>query len=147
MANFVGDFSSQYGLTATLFATSTGVTVSANASGSSVDLSSNVSNIVSAILVVGNAAGTTPTLDTFLQESTDGSSNWTSVTGGAFTQVTTSNQVQVLPFKPTKRYVRSSGTTGGTSPVFEATILIGPYPLRTAPANDGGFDQTSAPGN
>lgn len=146
MANFAGDFSSAYGCTATLFATSTGVSVSANASGSSVDLSSNVGNIVSAILVVGNAAGTTPTLDTFLQESTDGTT-WTSVTSGAFTQVTTSNQVQVLPVKPTKRYIRSSGTTGGTSPVFETTILIGPYPLRTAPANDGGFDQTAAPGN
>jgi hypothetical protein len=29
----------------------------------------------------------------------------------------------------------------------EATILIGPYPLRTAPANDGGFDQTAAAAN
>lgn len=146
MANFVGDLSGMYGCTATLFATSTGVSASANVSGSSVDLSSNVGNIVSAILVVGNAAGTTPTLDAFLQESTDGTNNWTSVTGGAFTQVTTSNQIQVLPFKPTKRYVRSSGTTGGTNPVFEATILIGPYPLRTAPSNDGGWDTAVAPG-
>jgi len=146
LANFAGDLSVAYGCTATLFATSTGVSVSANASGSSVDLSANVGNIVSAILVVGNAAGTTPTLDTFIQESTDGTT-YTSVTGGAFTQVTTSNQVQVLAFKPTKRYVRSSGTTGGTNPVFEATILIGPYPLRTAPANDGGFDLTSAAAN
>lgn len=147
MSNFAGDLSSAYGCTATLFATSTGVSVSANASGSSVDLASNVGNIVSAILVVGNAAGTNPTLDSRIQESTDGTNNYTDVTGGAFTQVTTSNQVQVLAFKPTKRYVRSSGTTGGTNPVFEATILIGPYPRRTAPDNDGGFDLTVAPAN
>ena len=147
MANFSGDFSTAYGTTATLFATSTGVSVSANASGVSVDLGSNVANIVSAILVVGNAGGSSPTLDVFLQESTDGSNNWTSVTGGAFTQVTTSNRVQVLPFEPTKRFVRSNGTTGGSSPVFEATVLIGPYPLRTAPANDGGFDQTAIAAN
>ena len=147
MAGFNSDFSGAYGATCTLFATSTGVSASANASGSSVDLSSNVGNIVSAALIVGNAAGTTPTLDVFLQESTDGSNNWTSVTGGAFTQVTTSNQVQFLAFKPTKRYVRSSGTTGGTNPVFEATVLIGPYPLRTAPANDGGWDTTAGSAN
>ena len=147
MANFASDFSGMYGCTATLFATSTGVSASANAAGSSVDLSSNVGNIVSAILVVGNAAGTNPTLDALIQESTDGTNNWTAVTGGAFTQVTTSNQVQVIAFKPTKRYVRSSGTTGGTNPVFEATVLIGPYPLRTAPANDGGFDTTAGSAN
>lgn len=147
MANFAGDLSLGYGCTATLFATSTGVSASANAVGVSVDLSSNVGNIVSAILVTGNAAGTNPTLDVYLQESTDGSNNWTSVTSGAFTQVTASNNVQVLAVKPTKRYLRSNGTTGGTNPVFETTCLIGPYPLRTAPANDGGFDQTAAAAN
>jgi hypothetical protein len=147
MANFAGDLNSAYGCTATLFATSTGVSTDANAAGVSVDLSSNVSNIVSAILVVGNAAGTSPTGDFKMQESTDGSNNWTDVTGGAFTQVTTHNQVQVLGVKPTKRYVRCTGTVGGTSPVLETTVLVGPYPLRTAPANDGGFDTTVAPGN
>lgn len=146
MSNFAGDFSSMYGCTATLFATSTGVSTSANLSGSSVDLAPNVSNVVSAILVCGNAAGTSPTMDAKIQESTDGTT-WTDVTGGAFTQVTTSNQLQVLPFKPTKRYVRSTGTVGGTSPVFEATVLIGPYPLRTAPSNDGGWDTTAASAN
>ncbi len=147
MANFAGDFSGVYGCSATLFATSTGVSTNANAAGVSVDLSSNVSNIVSAILVVGNAAGTSPTGDFKMQESTDGSSNWTDVTGGAFTQVTTSNQVQVIGFKPTKRYMRCTGTVGGTNPVLETTVLVGPFPLRTAPANDGGFDTSSAAAN
>jgi hypothetical protein len=147
MANFASDFSTMYGTTATLFATSTGVTTNANASGSSVNLSSNVGNIVSAILVSGNAGGTTPTMDLKMQESTDGTNNFTDVTGGAFTQVTTHNAVQVIAFKPTKPYVRCTGTVAGTNPVFEVQVLVGPYPLRTAPANDGGFDQTVAPGN
>lgn len=146
MANFASDFRSSYGCSGTLFATSTGVSTDANASGSSVDLSSDGANIVSAILVVGNAAGTSPTMDIKLQESTDGSTNWTDVTNGAFTQVTTSNQVQVIPFKPTKRYVRCTGTVGGTNPVLETTVLIGPYPLTTAPTGKGGFDTTVAPG-
>ena len=146
MSAFVGDLSGMYATSATLFATSTGVTLSANAVGVSVDMAGNASNIVSSILVTGNAGGTTPTLDVYLQESTDGST-WTSVTGGAFTQVTTSNNVQVLPFKPTKRYIRCNGTTGGTSPVFETTCLIGPFPLRTAPANDGGWDTVASAAN
>lgn len=149
MANFAGDFSTSgmYGHTATLFATSTGVSTDANAGGVSVDLSSNDSNIVSATLVVGNAAGTSPTLNAKMQESTDGSSNWTDVTGGAFTQVTTSNKLETIAFKPTKRYVRCTGTVGGTNPVLETTVLVGPYPLRTAPANDGGWDTTAAAAN
>jgi len=147
MANMAGDFSSAYGLSATLFATSTGVTTSTQLVGSSVDLSSNVAGIVSAILVVGNAAGTNPALDAFLQESTDGSNNWTTVAGSAFTQVTTSNRVQVIAVEPTKRYLRSNGTCTGTNPVCETTILIGPFPLRTAPNNNGGFNQASAAAN
>lgn len=147
MANFAGDFSGVYGHTATLFATSTGVTTDANATGVSVDLASNVSNVVTATLVCGNVAGTAnPTLTAKMQESTDGSNNWTDITGGAFTAVTTSSQCQDIPIKPTKRYVRSTGTVSGTNPVFEATILVGPYPLRTAPNNDGGWDTAVAPG-
>jgi hypothetical protein len=147
LANFASDFSGMYGMTATLFATSTGVTTSSQVSGSSVDLSSNVGNIVSASLIVGNAGGTTPALDVLLQESTDGTNSWTSVTGGAFTQVTTSNQIQTIAFKPTKRYIRSTGTCTGTNPVMETTVLIGPYPLRTAPANDGGWDTAAVAAN
>lgn len=148
MANFAGDFAGVYSTTATLFATSTGVTTDANATGVSVNLSADVANIVSAILVVGGVAGTgTPTLTAKIQESTDGTNNFTDVTGGGFTAVTTTNQVQVISFKPTKPYLKSAGTVSGTNPVFEATILIGPFPIRTAPANDGGWDTTVAPGN
>lgn len=146
MANFAGDFSTQYSCTAALFATSTGMTTSAQLSGVSVDLSSNVANIVSAVLVVGNVAGTLPTMNVKIQESTDGTT-YTDVTNGAFTQVTTSNQVQIISFKPTKRYLSCTGTIGGTNPVLETTVLIGPFPLRTAAANSGGFNTTVASGN
>ena len=146
MANFKGDISQDI-LGLSLFATSTGVTTDANAAGASVDLVSNVGNICTAVQVVGGLAGTgTPTLTSKVQESTDGSNNWTDVTGGGFTAVTTTGNVQAIPFKPTKRYVRTTGTVAGTSPVAEATTII--YAAaRHIPANDGGFDTTSAPGN
>ena len=146
MANFVGDISQEI-LGLSLFATSTGVSTDANAAGGFVDLASDVANICTAIQIVGGLAGTgTPTLTSKLQESTDGVNNITDVTGGGFTAVTTTGNVQAVPFKPTKRYVRTTGTVAGTSPVAEATTII--YaPRRTMPDNDGGWDQTVAPGN
>ena len=146
MANFVGDLSPQL-ISGSLFATSTGVTTDANAAGASVDIGPSVGNILTAIQIVGGLAGTgTPTLTSKVQESTDGSNNWTDVTGGAFTAVTTTNQVEAIPFKPTKRYVRTTGTVAGTNPVAEATTLI--YAARiTVPSTYGGFNTTVAPGN
>ena len=145
MANFVGDLSQQI-VSGSLFATSTGVSTDANAAGASVDLASNVGNIITAVQVVGGLAGTgTPTLASKCQESTDGSNNWTDITGGAFTAVSAANNVQTLGVKPTKRYVRTTGTVAGTNPVAETTTLF--YaPRRTAPDNDGGFDTVVAPG-
>ena len=142
MAGFSGDFSSSYNTSISLWATSTGVTSSAGAAGVSVDVSSNVGNVFSAFLIVGNVAGTTPTLNMKMQESTDGTT-YTDITSGAFTQVTASSNVQMIPIEPTKRYVRCTGTTGGTNPVFEATVGV-LYPLRTAPNNVGGFNNTAA---
>lgn len=145
MANFVGDLSSGYVVTATLFATSTGVTTNAHLTGASVDTNLIVSNNVTAVLVVGNAAGTSPTMDAKMQESTD-NTTWTDVASGAFTQVTASSQVQALSIMPTKRYLRSTGTVGGTTPVLETTILVvGPRELN--PANNGGFNNTAVAGN
>ena len=145
MANFVGDISQQI-VSGSLFATSTGVSTDANAQGVSVDLASNVANVCTAVQVVGGLAGTgTPTLTSKIQESTDGTT-WTDVTGGGFTAVSTTSAVEAIPFKPTKRYVRTTGTVAGTSPVAETCTLI--YaPRRTVPNNDGGFDPVAAPGN
>lgn len=65
-------------------------------------------------------AGTNPTLDVVIQHSSDNSS-FSAVTGGAFTQVTTTASLQtiVLNVSDLKRYVRVVGTLGGTStPTF-----------------------------
>lgn len=146
MANFHGDLSKDI-ILASLTCNTTGITTDASAAGNSVDLVSNVANIVNAIQVVGDRTGTgTPTLTSKVQESTDGSNNWTDVTGGGFTAVTTTNNVQVVPFKPTKRYVRTTGTFSGTNPVFTVQTLI-LAPRRHTPDAVGGFDTTSAPGN
>lgn len=145
MANFAGDFSSQYVSSATLFATSTGVTTNAHLQGVSLDTTPIVSNNLTAFLVVGNVAGTTPTMNAKIEESTDGVT-YTDVASGAFTQVTTSNQVQAIPITPTKRYLRSNGTVGGTTPVLETTILI-LGPRDTGAANLGGFNLTAAASN
>lgn len=145
MANFASDLSSAYVVTGTLFATSTGVTTSAHLQGASVDTTPIVSNNVSAILVVGNVAGTSPTMDAKMQESTDGTT-WTDVASGAFTQVTQSTNVQTLPIQPTKRYLRSTGTVGGTTPVLETTILV-VGPRQAAPSAVGGFNLTAVAGN
>lgn len=146
MANFSGDQSEGI-IAASLFATSTGVSTDANAAGAAIDLASGVSNVFTAVQVVGGIAGTgTPTLASKMQESTDGTNNWTDITGGGFTAVSTTNNVQAIPFKPTKRYVRSTGTAAGTNPVFETMTLV-IAPRRTQPDNDGGFDLTSAAGN
>lgn len=142
MANFSGDISPHI-VTPTLFGTTTAVTTDANATGASVDLADNVGNIVSAVLVVGVRTGTNPTLNAKMQESTDGSNNWTDITGGAFTQQTTNSQSECIAFKPTKRYVRSTGTVGGTNPVFPVTITV-IAPRRHTPTNEGGFDNTAA---
>lgn len=146
MANWVGDLSQEI-MGLSLFATSTGVTTDSSAAGASVDLAANVANICTAIQVVGGLAGASaPSMTGKVQESTDGSTNWTDVTGGGFVAVITTGNVQMVPFKPTKRYVRTTASfSGSTNPVAEATTLI--YaPRRTMPDNDGGWDTAVAPG-
>ncbi len=143
MSNFAGDFSSAYSAPVTLWASSTGVSTSANAQGVSVDISYDVSNVISAFLICGNVAGTNPTMDLKMQNSTDGTNSWTDITDGAFTQVTTSSAAQCIPLKPTKQYVRVTGTVSGTNPVFEATVML-LFPNRTSPSSVGGFSNTVA---
>jgi hypothetical protein len=141
MAGWTGDLS-QYIVMPTLYGNTTGVTT--DGAGSSVDLIDDVANIVTAVLVVGTRTGTNPTVNFKMQESTDGTT-WTDVSGGAFTQVTTSDQVQALAFKPTKRYVRETATVGGTNPVFPSTVTV-LAPRRNVPDAIGGFNTTVAAG-
>ena len=60
-----------------------------------------------------------------IKQSADGTS-WSSITGGAFTAVSESEDVQVIRFTPTLRYVRWSATVaGGMSPSAAVAVLIG----------------------
>lgn len=144
MANIFLDIGHNAVVTATVPGSTTGSTT--NAAGSSVDLVDVGGNYASAVQVVGTVTGTNPTLDTKIQYSTDGSSNWTDVTGATFTQVTTSTNAQIISFFAPARYVRGYVTVGGTTPVFPAGVAI--FAQRhLAPANKGGFDLTAAAGN
>jgi hypothetical protein len=78
-----------------------------------------------AIQHVGPVTGTSPTLDGKLQESDTLGSGYGDISGATFTQVTASNNLQVITFDRTKRYVRYVGTIAGTSPDFTVGVVIG----------------------
>jgi hypothetical protein len=78
-----------------------------------------------AVQQVGTVSGTSPTLAGKVQESADGSTNWTDISGATFTTVSATDNVQAISFDRTLRYVRYVGTIGGTSPSFPVAVLIG----------------------
>lgn len=79
-------------------------------------------NSAAFILEVGAVTGTSPTLDVKIQESADGSTGWADVSGATLTQVTASNNSQILRVEGLgtnrKRYLRGVATIGGTTPSF-----------------------------
>lgn len=95
-------------------------------------------NHLVAILDVGTATGTTPTIDVKLQHnSTSGSSGWadfspnaitpsndSTVTTAKFPQVTTGTGVTKLgvQLENAKRYIRFVSTVGGSSPSYTMSI-------------------------
>lgn len=99
---------------------------SSDANGSAVDLNGLEGE---AIVILDAPAGSgNQTLDVKLQQSADGSTSWTDVTGGAFTQVTTTASQQKLSINISeiKRYVRGVTDVGGTSPDYTFSVnLIG----------------------
>ena len=164
MANFQGDLNNGYMYGPTIAGNLTGVTTDASAAGASVDIGLGVGSIITAIVTAGGVTGTTPTLTLKMQESTDGSSNWTdalrydgstaniwkqsTLASGVITEVAsvtqiTTNGVYTQAYEPTKRYQRCTGTVGGTSPSFPITVVV-VDPRRTAAANTGGFNMTAA---
>lgn len=89
-------------------------------------------NSASVAQEVGTVTGTTPTLDSKIQESADGSTAWADISGAAFTQVTASNNSQALRLEglntgSRKRYIRVVSTIAGTTPSFDlgVNILLG----------------------
>ncbi len=85
-------------------------------------------NSAMAALEVGAVSGTTPTLDVKLQESDTSGGTYTDITGAAATQVTASNNSQVIRVEglgtSRKRFIRAVGTIGGTTPSFALSVEI-----------------------
>jgi hypothetical protein len=60
-----------------------------------------------------------------IEQSADGSTNWTAISGATFADVNAANNVQVVRFTRTARYVRYAGTLTGSSPSVKVSVLIG----------------------
>lgn len=78
-----------------------------------------------AVQHVGTVSGTSPILDGKIQESDAPGSGYTDIAGAAFTSVTASNNLQIISFTRSKRYLRYVGTIAGTSPSFTLAVLLG----------------------
>jgi hypothetical protein len=98
-------------------------TVTTSLNGSAVDLIAGDGRCF-AIQQVGSVSGTSPTLAGKLQESADGTTNWTDIAGAAFTTTSATDNVQAIAFDRTLRYVRYVGTVGGTSPSFGLAVIV-----------------------
>lgn len=122
----------------------TGDTIAAvtqTTTGASVDFKDVVGNMGTALLRVATVSGSgspAPGMTAKIQESTDGTT-WTDASGGGFTQVTTTGNVQLCSFRTLKRYVRGYYTVvGQTSPSFTSCLtFLGQR--RTTPASNGGW--------
>jgi succinyl-CoA synthetase beta subunit len=109
---------------ANLIKLKTPASVAATANGTGVSVV-DFDGPIAFILNCGAAtAGTNPTMDVTLEHSND-NSTYTAITGGAFTQVTSTASAQVLTFTKAelKPYVRCVMTIGGTSsPAFPLSV-------------------------
>ena len=81
----------------------------------------------SALTIVGvhvtAMTGTTPTLDVSLEESDNGNSGWTAVTGSAVTQLTAAGHRMAFAI-PAKNFVRVVAVVGGTTPAVTAKVGV-----------------------
>ena len=77
-----------------------------------------------AIQQVGAVGGTSPVLTGRIEESSDNSS-WSAISGATFTAVAASDNVQVIRFTRTERYIRWSCTLAGTTPTAVVAVVIG----------------------
>ncbi len=65
-----------------------------------------------------------PTWSGRIEESADGTT-WTAITGASFTDVTESDDTQVIRFTRTARYLRYAVTITGSSPSAGIAVVIG----------------------
>src|SRR6202041_1227207 len=97
--------------------------------GPAVDFSAT-DDVVALVQDVGAVTGTTPSLAGKLQESADGSTNWTDCQpgGGSISAVTASGSVQVATYQRSKEFIRYVGTITGTTPSFTMDAIgLGQY--------------------
>jgi hypothetical protein len=100
--------------------------------GGSIDRSGFLSCVLHLACGAASGAPTAQTVDAKLQESADGSTGWSDITGAAVTQLTADNtesQVDV-DLGTVKKFIRAVvtvGFTGGTSPSIPvaATVVLG----------------------
>ena len=102
----------------------------ASANGTGFDLEGSNGAEGEAIVVLASdaaSAGSSPTLDVKLQESSD-NSTFTDISGATFTQVTDAAQALekiTINTNDVKRYLRAVGTIGGTSsPAFTYSVAL-----------------------
>lgn len=84
------------------------------------------------VIDVGAVSGTTPTLDSKIQQSADGSTNWTDVAGATAAQRTaTGVDTIVVSSGAAQRYLRYVGTIAGTTPHFLTGVTVGGFKKQT----------------
>lgn len=76
-----------------------------------------------AIQSCGAVTGTSPTCNTKIQYSADGSTGWTDIDGAVFTELTAAGREEIHFVSP-ERYVRAVATLAGTSPTFDLAVLL-----------------------
>lgn len=96
--------------------------ITASTNGPAVDLAAGDGPCF-AVQQVGDAPGD-GTLDGTIEQSADGT-NWSAVGGAAFAPVPGPDNVQVIRFTRTARYVRWVGTLAGAAPEFTVAVVIG----------------------
>jgi hypothetical protein len=118
MPAHITDFPSGVNLAASLNPTTLGT----SANGSSVDMIGG-DGACFAIQHVGDV-DEDGTLTGRIEQSADGT-NWSAISGATFAQVAAPNNLQVIRFTRTARYVRWAATITGSSVTFTAAALIG----------------------
>lgn len=101
------------------------VTIGSSADGTGVYVGKGPIGGMKMYLHVDSETGTTPTLDVKIQESDTLGSGYTDVPGGAFAQLTTFTTAQYaeIHIHWTKKYLRYSATTSGTSPSYVGVVI------------------------
>lgn len=101
------------------------VTITTSADGTGKLVGAGPYNGMKVYLHVDSETGTTPTLDVKIQESDTLGSGYTDVPGGAFAQLTTFTTAQYaeIHIHWTKKYLRYSATTSGTSPSYVGVVI------------------------